>query len=121
MTKKEYKEYQKNVAEFFKKEGITDLFGGISQCEDCGFDFSQDGLPHGVKCGCGNTKEMLEEPSFSMQSCDCCGTHLGGDRYKATGYNPQLKEVFVYEICGDCLYYSEYGQLDDMTMMDMED
>ncbi len=61
------------------------------------------------------------EPYFSHRSCDCCGTHLGGDRYAATGYNPETEEVLEYEVCQDCVYYAEYGQLDDQSMLDIED
>ena len=36
-----------------------------------------------------------------------------------TGFHKELNEIFEFEVCPDCRYYSEYGQLDDMTMMDM--
>ena len=122
MKKAEYKEYEKSVADFFQVEGITNLSGNVMTCPDCYFDFSQDGVDENiVKCGCGYTMENINESEFSWHSCDCCGTQLGGTRYKASGYNPNLKEIFVYEICQDCLYYAAYGTLDDMTMMDMED
>ena len=91
MTKTEYKEYEESVAYFFEKEGVNSL-----TCDD-------------------------SEAHFSHRSCECCGSHLGGDRYQASGYHPEAKEVFKYEVCPDCLYYVEYGQLDDMTLMDMED
>ena len=29
-------------------------------------------------------------------------------------------ELVHLSVCSDCLYYSEYGQLDDQTMLDME-
>jgi hypothetical protein len=62
------------------------------------------------------------EPFFSWSSCQCCGTRLGGDRYECNGYNEQTKEVEEYNrICSDCVYYAEYGRLDDSTMMDMEE
>jgi len=46
---------------------------------------------------------------------------LSGDRYHCSGYCPESKEVYFYDVCCDCLYYAEYGQLDDVTMMDMEE
>lgn len=95
MTLQEYKEYQKDVENFFKKEGINNL------SPDSGDD---------------------NEPWFSWRHCDCCGTHSGGDRMGATGWNPAAREVQEYEaVCMDCIYYAEYGQLDDMTMSDMTD
>lgn len=122
MTKQEYKEYQEKVAKFFEDEGIQNLSIGVINCADCGFDFFQEGIRDlEIKCGCGYTHHDLEMPWFSNAWCDCCGTHLVGDRYHASGYNPETKEVQEYEVCQDCLYYAEYGQLDDMTMMDMED
>jgi hypothetical protein len=30
-------------------------------------------------------------------------------------------EVYEYSVCSDCLYYAEYGCLDDWTMMEIED
>ena len=121
MTKDQYKKYQDKVEDFFIKEGINNLSAGIQKCPSCYFDFTQDGLPDTVECGCGDTKQSLEEPYFTYRACDCCGTRLAGDRQMASGYNPIMDEVFEYEVCQDCLYYAEYGTLDDMTMMDMED
>jgi hypothetical protein len=60
------------------------------------------------------------ETYFSWRSCECCGTTLGGDREDANGYNPTTKEVQEYSVCTDCIYYAEYGRLDDMTMLEVE-
>ena len=95
MKLSEYREYQSNVADFFKSEGITNL----STIAD---------------------EEGDTEPSFSWQSCDCCGSSLGGDRYDCNGYNPETKEIYEYSVCPDCVYYAAYGSLDDMTMLDMD-
>ena len=90
MTKKQYQQYQRDVDVFFRSEGITNLSGN------------------------GDT-------FFSWRECDCCGRTPGGDRETADGYNPETKEVQHYDgICADCVYYAEYGQLDDQTMLDME-
>lgn len=63
-------------------------------------------------------RECAEEPSFSWSSCDCCGSTLGGDRYPAHGW---LGKTLVHlDVCTDCLYYLNYGQLDDLTMLEME-
>jgi hypothetical protein len=91
MDKQEYAEYQAAVADFMESEGLSNL------------------------------SSTSEEPFFSWHPCQCCGTHLGGDREECNGYNPTTKEVQEYDnICMDCIYYSEYGQLDDMTMDEIE-
>lgn len=61
------------------------------------------------------------DPHFSWVACDCCKRPLGGNRYDVTGLTNDLMIVDTYTICPDCYYYSEYGQLDDQTMLDIED
>jgi len=96
MTYLEYVKYKRAVAAFFRNEGIENL--SIITDEDT-----------------GDTQESY----FSHSSCDCCKRPLGGDRYDASGYNKKDKEIYTYSVCPDCLYFAEYGQLDDMTMMDI--
>lgn len=92
MNKQEYAEYEARVAEFFS-HGLANL----------------------------STKSDCHEPFFSWHPCQCCGTHLGGNRYECDGYNEKTKEVEEYDnICEDCVYYAEYGQLDDTTMANLE-
>ena len=91
MTFLEYKEYERSVAAFFEREGIENL----------------------------SDKIECEEPYFSWRSCECCGRSLGGDRFDMSGVHKESGEVFDYAVCTDCRYYVTYGQLDDMTMMDM--
>lgn len=90
MTKKEYAEYETAVQAFFTQEGITNL-ARVDNAEDF---------------------------YFSGRPCDCCGL-LDGARITAYGFNPKYKQVRSYAICIACEYYCEYGQLDDMTMLDM--
>lgn len=91
MTRADYAEYQRAVADFFEREGIANLSSTSS------------------------------ESYFSWRPCQCCGTGLGGDREDANGYNPITKQVQSYEfICTDCIYFAEYGQLDDTTMLEIE-
>ncbi len=91
MTKEEYVEYKQTVAEFFEREGIANL------------------------------SSMSHESFFSWRPCQCCGTGLGGDREEANGYNPTTQEVQTYDcICIACIYFAEYGQLDDTTMQEIE-
>ena len=91
-TKKDYEEYKQRVAAFMQRENINCL------------SFNSD-----------------REPYFSWRPCECCGDTLGGNRYDVAGYNNADKEIYLYAVCPDCLCYTEYGQLDDMTMMDMEE
>lgn len=98
MNKQEYKEYQEAVAEFFEREGINCL------------SYDTDEYPDGCV-----------EPHFSWSACDCCGSILGGDREICSGYNPTTGEIQKgYSVCSDCVYYVEYGRLDDMTMLEIE-
>lgn len=55
-------------------------------------DFDVD-ISSGVVC---------DEPSFSWQPCELCGSTLGGDRYSGHGREPNDNIVHV-EICLDCL------------------
>ena len=89
MNKEGYAEYEKTVKEFFS-HGLTNLL----QIDD-------------------------SEPYFSWHHCECCGRPEGGNRYDCDGYNEIMKEVEKYAVCEDCLYYAEYGQLDDMTMIEI--
>jgi hypothetical protein len=90
MTKREYAQYQARYAAFMIAEKIS-----ILAADD-------------------------NEPGFSWRPCDCCKTELGGDRYHATGANPGNGPNGVhYSVCGDCLYYSEYGRLDDTTIAEL--
>ena len=68
---------------------------------------------------CENCTEG-EDSHFSHSPCDICHRYLGGDRYPAHGYLPfkGKDELCHLDICPDCRYYMEYGQLDDMTMLD---
>jgi len=91
MTKTEYKEYQKQVEDFFEGECINNL------------SYDPDG-----------------GANFSTNTCECCGSQMAGDRYIAIAYSQMTQEVQEYEVCADCLHYAEYGHLDDMTMMDMD-
>ena len=59
----------------------------------------------------GEKLEMMPQPSrepyFSSVPCDCCKRSIGGMRV----------ECGPFSICLDCLYYTTYGALDDMTML----
>lgn len=60
---------------------------------------------------------VSDETTFSWQPCDCCRRPLGGDRHSVVGWHPGDKERLPFSICTDCLYFAEYGRLDDETML----
>ena len=105
MTKEEYAEYELAVADFFEREGINCL-----SSQPTNPDKRDD-----------EEWEYNPDPYFSWQPCDCCGRPLGGNREDMCGYNPTTKEVQRdYSICVDCVYYVEYGCLDDTTMDEID-
>lgn len=59
------------------------------------------------------------EAHFSHQPCDICGSGLGGDRYPIHGRDKDDAIVHL-DACPDCYYYTEYGQLDDTSMDEIE-
>jgi len=92
-----YAEYERRVADFFEKEGLRNL--GAQDDPD----------------------SIYGEPYFSSAGCSCCGSYLGGNRTLCAGWNEAEKQAQDgYEVCDDCVYYAEYGRLDDMTMLDMD-
>lgn len=96
MTKHEYSRYQAAVADFFAREGLANL-SAIADDD-------------------GNV-----ESYFSNRPCECCGCHLAGDREDCNGYNPTTAEVCgPFSVCPDCVYFAEYGRLDDDTMWSIE-
>jgi hypothetical protein len=68
----------------------------------------------GIKIIC--VKDYDQAGGFSKFPCECCGSGLGGERYTMTADNG-----FEYDVCRDCAYYLECGQLDDRTMMEIKE
>lgn len=94
MTRKEYARYVKSFGAFFKREGVKVM----------------------------SVKDPEASPYFSWLNCECCGRSQGGDRYEMSVVFENGKDTDItYAICPDCYYFNEYGQLDDMTMMDLMD
>ncbi len=70
--------------------------------------------------GITNLSSIDGEPYYSKSRCDCC--HAGpGDREDCNGYIPATKQTGYYSVCTDCVYYAEYGCLDDKTMLEIEE
>lgn len=114
MTKQEYEDYQARVASTWKDvEHVSS--GGIPSCADC--------FPDAIECphceefldsdGKAITTENLE-PWCSSSSCDICGDPLQGNRYPVHGLCKG--DLVHYDACDDCVYYTEYGRLDDAQM-----
>lgn len=108
MNKQEYAEYQRAVDRGL--EGLAHISSGeCSGCDECRDTYGYD-----------DETEEFEYPaegSFSWSGCDVCGSTLGGDRYPMHGVMDDGKgELIHLEACEDCVYFCEYGQLDDQTM-----
>ncbi|KKM74876.1 hypothetical protein LCGC14_1395940 [marine sediment metagenome] len=125
LTAADYAAYEKAVDRFFTDEKVENLSTGHLYCPDCGSADDQEHIDkflESEKCpDCETSRNCWDEPSFSWTRCDCCDRDLGGDRYHATGYNRQADQIQEYSICVDCMYYAEYGRLDDQAMLDIED
>jgi len=110
VNKKEYSEYEESVKNFFEREGITNLSRITPEEDTENGDYSV--CPH---CGAG----IDYDDHFSWSPCECCGSTLGGNRVHCAGYHPENRQIVCYDVCVDCEYYAEYGQLDDMTMLEI--
>lgn len=92
----DYEQYKLAVGKFFDETGLVNL----------SFITDEDG-------------DHLD-PHFSWSSCDVCGRALGGDRYECNGWSKKDQEVHdEINACQDCIYFAEYGRLDDQTMLDI--
>jgi hypothetical protein len=101
MNKNEYDQYTQAIDRFFTREEVNSLTALVDEtCPCCNGFFGDD--------------------YFSWRACDCCDRPLGGSRYHATGYHPASRTILCYNICLDCMYYMEYGRLDDTTMWEVE-
>ena len=57
---------------------------------------------------------------FSNSRCDICHRPLAGDRHEVKYFADQESTyVETDECCTDCLYYLNYGSLDDQTMLNI--
>ena len=115
MTGQEFADYRLRVAEFMKREGIDTFSSGVVNCPDCGADFDDSGA-----CEiCGETRELFSEPFVSSAECECCGDPCQGNRGHVTAFRVADREVLGFNVCEDCVYYVEYGRLDDRRMREM--
>jgi hypothetical protein len=115
MTTDEYRAYQ----EAFNAgiEGMTGLASGsrLSACQECCSEHDT------FECGEVSYQNVT---AFSYYRCSICESTLGGNRTVAHAwYNPLTDDIedslAHLRICDDCVYYLEYGRLDDATMAEM--
>jgi hypothetical protein len=101
-NKAKYEEYKQSVER--NLVGLSFISTGICPgCPDC---------PSIVV-------EAHDEPHFSWSACEGCGSTLGGDRHRAHG-RAENNAIVHFEVCVDCLYYLNYGKLDDTSMLEVE-
>lgn len=119
MNKQDYRDYQKRVASFFEHEHLANLSSGRITCERCKTKLNnEEDFSFCPNNECLDFKRrIIDEPFFSWGRCDCCKTKLGGNRVDASGYDILNKEAREFVVCEDCIYYAEYGCLDDATML----
>ena len=100
-----------NFTESIERElaGIGHIGTGLTSC--CGVccdahDLSEEEMREGCETG-----DICDEGGFSSQSCDSCGSSLGGDRYAAHGFDgdPCDGKVIHLDICVDCLMFHANG------------
>lgn len=103
MTKQQYTEYQDRVAAYLT--GVEAVSTGpCPGCDEC----SECLRPNG---------EYHEDPWFSWQPCEICHG-LAGDRESWHGIVDG--KIVHGSCCTDCVYYLNYGQLDDMQMHEID-
>ena len=86
--------------------GIGHISPGLASCcgECCSvFDLSETDMEVGL-----NEGGIVDEGGFSSQSCDSCGSSLGGDRFAAHGFDKN-DNVIHLDICVDCLMFHANG------------
>jgi hypothetical protein len=88
----EYRQFQRNFSDFFEQENLANL----------------------------SIAETETDPHFSKSPCDCCKSPLHGNRYQANGAINDSDDIWEGNVCEDCIYYAEYGRLDDQQMEEIK-
>ena len=111
MNRKEYKQYKEDFA--YYTYGLEAVSGGpCSGCIDCYYWADDKDNPT------DDEHDMASEGHFAWSQCDFCGSNLGGTREPAHADIDGF--IHHFDICIDCVYYLEYGRLDDATMVEIE-
>lgn len=85
--------------------------GRATECEKCQGQGTIEPTEHET--------ELAGEPHFSWSACEACGSSLGGNREPAHGRTKD-GSLLHFSVCADCVYFLNYGQLDDTTMQEIE-
>lgn len=121
-TAADYKRYETSVAAFWKQLGDPKgwHFSPVPIDPETGGCLEVDIKTGRYPCNYEVSPETYEqEPYFSWYPCECCGRNLGGAREDVCTLTA-LGEIWEGAVCVNCIYYIEYGQLDDQTMMEIE-
>ncbi len=122
MNKQEYAEYVAAVGKSLK--GLEAVSSGLcSGCNECSEAYSLEYETAEDFAEAISNGDAFDEPSFSRSPCEVCGSGLGGDRYVAHAVEQRFEPhnvILHFDICGDCVYFIEYGRLDDTTMAEIE-
>lgn len=103
---------RKDFVDRFKRgmEGMhAESTGFNPKCSEC-LDIHNICCEHSALAAL-NDGENFDHPSFSRDQCDLCRTHMAGDRYHAHALDDNDLELIHLEICPDCAYYMESGEL----------
>ena len=88
-------------------KGLTAVSTGfLCECSEC-IEYSGYCCEHAARAAMEDG-DIDQDSSFSSSSCDCCNSHLAGDRYAAHGIN-DTESIVHLEVCADCVLFIANG------------
>jgi hypothetical protein len=93
MESTEFTKYDNGLELSFMSTGLC------PGCEVCRQAYNMNAAEFTVAYDLGR---IADEPSFSWQPCELCGSDLGGNRYAAHGRDHN-GDICHIDICKDCL------------------
>jgi len=111
MNREQYQQYQADFTHY--TDGLEFVSTGpCPGCNNC-FHWAEN-----KNDPTNDEYDMASEGHFSWAQCDFCGSTLGGTREPA---HARIDDVIHhFDICCDCVYYVNYGRLDDLTMLEID-
>jgi len=110
-------DWRAGVDDFYRE--VESFSQGYWDCPSCGGDWLDNCETHCPECDAD--LEAWGEPSFCWSSCDCCGCHLGGDRWHVIGWLKGAADggysgdfQWEGEVCADCLLFGANGEEPDL-------